>query len=50
MDDNKEKSEEIEALYKRFEEILMGSSISDEEKRVLSGEILRVIFGDDEEV
>ena len=49
MKDDKEKSPEIEALYKRFEELLMGSSISDEEKRALSEEMLKIIFGGDEE-
>ncbi len=44
-----EKSPEHEALYRRFENLLLGTTLSDEEKQALSKEILKVIYGDRQE-
>ena len=46
----KEKKAELEALYQRFETLLMGASLSDEEKDSLSQEMLKIIYGSGEEV
>lgn len=53
MSDNQEniqKDPEMEALYKRFEELLLGDSLSDEEKRALACEILKIVHGGEGEV
>ena len=42
--------EELEAVYKRFEACFSSPGLSDEEKRSLSDEILRIIYGISEEV
>lgn len=42
--------EEMEALYKRFEALFAGSDLSDDEKRSLSQEMLKIIYGSSDEV
>ena len=48
--ENNTQSEEIEALYKRFEALLSGNSLSNEEKHSLSQEILKIVYRDRKEV
>lgn len=48
--ENDNGQEEIEALYQRFEALFSGSALSDEEKRSLSQEMLKIIYGSSEEV
>lgn len=51
MDDKYNNGQEgIEAIYKRFEALFLDSGLSDEQKRSLSQEMLRIIYGGSEEV
>ena len=50
MNENNEKSPEIEALYKRFEDLFQGTSLSDEERLSLSQEMLKIIYDSGDEV
>ena len=48
MSDNREeRSVETEALYEKFENLLLGNVLSEEEKSALSQKLIRVIYGDD---
>ena len=42
-----ENDPEVEALRRRFEALLLGADLSGEEKRVLSQEILLIVYGNE---
>ncbi len=50
MEDEKAQKEAIEEISRRFEALLSGSALSDAEKRSLSNEMLKIIFGSIDEV
>jgi len=50
MEDEKAQKEAIEDLHRRFEVLFSGSALSDEEKRSLANEMLKIIFDSVDEV
>ena len=41
---------EVEDLYKKFEALLSGSALTDDEKQELSRDILKIVFSSSNEV
>lgn len=50
MSDENRENIEVQTLFQRFESLLMGDALSVDEKRILSQEIIKIIYEDQEEV
>jgi hypothetical protein len=50
MENASDKKAEVGELYQKFTELLTNSHLSEDEKLSLSNEILKVIYGSNEEV
>ena len=50
MENDTEKKAEVEDLYQRFADLFAMDHLSEDEKRSLSNEILKVVYGSSEEV